>query len=256
MHWVLQNNIFNEAKYDELIQVLERFDIPYSCHKVIPFIGDIEPPYSGTTSNVITIGSYSMRHLAKTHSWTPGVFDLFQFDFPVQLSHWGENMLNADSVLTRFGDVEFIDDCHFIRPTDDSKSFAGAVFDRYKFDEWRERVRNLETNGASLDMDTQVQVCSLKEIYREIRYWIVKGQIVTSSVYKIGSRVSYYPNIDEQGDQFVRDMIGVWQPADAFVIDICETPQGYRIVEINTINAAGFYAADIQKLVMAFEENF
>lgn len=256
MHWVLQNNIFNESKYDELIQVLERFNIPHSCHKVIPFIGEIEPPYSGDTSNVICIGSYSMRHLAAKNAWSPGVFDLFSKNFKLQLHEWGENMLNYDSKVVEFQHVEFVDDYHFIRPIDDSKAFAGKVFDRYEFNEWRERVRNLETNGATLELETLVQVCSLKVIYKEIRYWIVKGQIVTSSVYKVGQRVHYYENIDEQADQFVKLMVSLWEPDDAFVIDVCETPDGYKVVEVNTINSSGLYAADVQKLVMALEDNF
>jgi hypothetical protein len=37
------------------------------------------------------------------------------------------------------------------------------------------------------------------------------------------------------------------------VIDVCSTPNGLKIVEINTINAAGFYAGNIQSLVLALE---
>lgn len=43
MHWVLQNNIFREEAYDNLVEVLERFDIPYSEHRVIPFVGTLVP---------------------------------------------------------------------------------------------------------------------------------------------------------------------------------------------------------------------
>jgi hypothetical protein len=48
-------------------------------------------------------------------------------------------------------------------------------------------------------------------------------------------------------------VIAIWQPLEAFVLDVCETQHGFRIVEINTINSAGFYAADIQNIVMALE---
>jgi len=37
---------------------------------------------------------------------------------------------------------------------------------------------------------------------------------------------------------------------------VCETDDGLRIVEINTLNAAGFYAADVQRLVMVLEAAF
>ncbi|MGV3619435.1 MAG: ATP-grasp domain-containing protein [Archangium sp.] len=41
---------------------------------------------------------------------------------------------------------------------------------------------------------------------------------------------------------------------EAFVIDIAETPNGLRIVELNTFNSAGFCAADVQRLVIAVED--
>lgn len=40
------------------------------------------------------------------------------------------------------------------------------------------------------------------------------------------------------------------------MIDVCDTEEGMKIVELNTLNAAGFYAADVQKLVLALEEAF
>jgi hypothetical protein len=47
---------------------------------------------------------------------------------------------------------------------------------------------------------------------------------------------------------------GGWQPQRAFVLDVAETADGPKIVEINTLNSAGFYAADIQRIVLALEE--
>jgi hypothetical protein len=66
--------------------------------------------------------------------------------------------------------------------------------------------------------------------------------------------VRYEDRVDERYDAFARDMIAIWQPLEAFVLDVCETQNGFRIVEINTINSAGFYAADIQNIVLALEE--
>ncbi len=46
-------------------------------------------------------------------------------------------------------------------------------------------------------------------------------------------------------------------PLETFVIDVCSVPgegegrHDIKIVEINTLNSAGYYAADIQKLIMA-----
>lgn len=258
MHWILQDNMFAEEAYNDLVFALERFNIPHSVHKVVPFVGELLPEPQLDTKNVICIGSYSMRHFARKHGWTPGVYDLEPYNFTLQLEHWGQHMLNADSHVCAFKDVKFQHEVQFLRPIDDSKHFAGRVFEQAEFEEWQHKVVDLkEQTGSSLSGDTMVQMCNPKQIYQEIRYWIVDGQIVTRSIYKTGTRVHYDSNVDERFDEYVWERINRvtgWQPERAFVIDVCDTPQGMKIVEINTINSAGFYAGDMQRLVMALED--
>ena len=43
MHWILQTNLFKEDEWDQMVATLERFGLPYSVHKVIPFIGELVP---------------------------------------------------------------------------------------------------------------------------------------------------------------------------------------------------------------------
>lgn len=42
--------------------------------------------------------------------------------------------------------------------------------------------------------------------------------------------------------------------ASAYVIDICRTDEGLKMLETNCINAAGFYEADLLKLVASIDE--
>jgi hypothetical protein len=49
-------------------------------------------------------------------------------------------------------------------------------------------------------------------------------------------------------------MVDLYKVAPAFVMDICLTPDGWKIVEINCVNCSGFYRGDLQKLVMALED--
>ena len=51
-------------------------------------------------------------------------------------------------------------------------------------------------------------------------------------------------------------MVDLFQLNGAFVIDICDTDKGWKIVECNCINCAGFYDVDIQKMLMAIEDHF
>ena len=253
MHWIIQENLFNETEWGTMIQTLDRWTIPYSVHKVIPFIGEIVPDPKPKQEKVICFGSYSLRHSAVKFGWTPGVYDLEPYNFIEQRKHWGDHMLNADSDVVEFKDVEF-DDIAFLRPIEDSKVFAGKVFEQAEFEDWQKKVCVLEEDwGTSLTRNTLVQVCKPKVIYSEYRYWIVNGEIVTKSLYKRGKQVLYSGDVDDRIDCFVSDMIAIWQPHLAYVIDVCETPNGIKIVEINTINSAGFYAGDVQSIIMALE---
>jgi len=254
MHWILQTNLFQEVEWARLVETLERFGLPFSVHKVVPFVGTLEPEPVLLAPKAVCFGSYSMRHSAKAHGWNPGVYDLFDQDFRAQKAAWGDRMLNADSRVMTFQDVR-LDRPTFLRPIDDSKCFAGGVFDPDDFESWRQRVCNLDEDyGTSLSPTTLVQLCASKTIHAEYRYWIVGGQIATRSLYKRGHRVVYATDVDERMDRFVEQAVAEWQPHRAFVLDVCDTPDGARIVEINTINSAGFYAGDVQRLVAALEE--
>lgn len=273
MHWILQDNLFNEQAYQTLLDTLVRFNIPHSIHKVIPFIGELTPEPEFDTNNIICMGSYSLRHCAKKNGWYPGVFDLEPFDFQVQLEHWGEHMLNYDSVVSKFKDAKFIEDEMFVRPIEDSKVFAGKVMNKDDFEKWQHSVVEMkEDYGQGENFgDTLIQVSPIKEIYAEYRFWIVKQKIVTASRYKIGNKVLYSSDIDQRIYNYVTKILRIknrifdpilsvhnngWEPHEAFVLDVCETSEGMKVVEINTLNAAGFYAANITDLVMSLENTF
>lgn len=273
MHWILQNNLFNEDAYQELLDTLETQKLPYSIHKVIPFIGELTEPEAPVVNGpVICMGSYSLRHAALNHGWSPGVFDLEPFDFQVQMQHWGSEMFNADSVVSRFEDVKFPAGAErmFMRPVADSKVFAGTVMEIAEFEEWQHKVCVLKEDfGNSLTKDTLVQTAEPKHILAEYRFWIVKGQIVSASLYKRGRTVVYSAFVDERIHQYVRSRIAEWCPAEAFCIDVAEhvPADGYfvaddeqfphiKIMEIGTMNSCGFYACNIPKLVDALESAF
>lgn len=256
MHWVLQNNLFDERGWDHLVSTLERLGIPYSVHKVVPFVGELVPPPEVSHSNVICVGSYSLRHEARRHGWSPGVFDLADIDFTTQREHWGSHLLNANARISAFGDA-VVNEPTFIRPTNDSKCFTGRVIEEAEFTAWQRAVKDLgSVDGSTLTPDTSIMLATPEEIHAEYRCWVVRGKVVTSSLYKRGARVFYQSDVDPLVVQYAQARVAEWAPCEAFVLDVCDTPRGMRIVEINTLNAAGFYAADLQQLVFALEEAF
>ena len=253
MHWVLQENIHQEWGMSRLIEVLLRERYTFSVHKVIPFVGEITPDIS-PANPVICIGSYSMGRVAKKKNWYPGIFSLDHVTFQMMKDHWGEHLLNADGVVTDFIDVSTSLNQFFIRPESDAKLFGGKVIGYEEYMTWCSEIMRSE-NGickeTGLRCDTPVITAAPKKIFRENRFWIVGGEVVTYSQYKIGDRVAHDANVDQDIIEFAIARVEEWEPCPAFVLDIALTPTGCKVIELNCINFAGFYAANIDNLVYA-----
>lgn len=68
MQWILKD--FEDTH--KLAEALERMGIPFSWHKVVPFIGKLDPAPGIVDSNaVVMFGSYSMWRTAKRKGGNP-----------------------------------------------------------------------------------------------------------------------------------------------------------------------------------------
>lgn len=263
MHWLLQTGFEYERGWTDLVETLDRQSIPYSMHKVIPFIGELVPRPPECLKHVFCVGSYAMRKSSQTHGWRPGVLDLEDVAsfHNLMACPWKERLLNRDSVVTTFGEAR-LDDTSFIRPVNDAKFFAGQIIEVEEFQDWQHRVCVLgEDYGDKLSASTEIQIARPKAIQAEYRFWIVNDRISTGSRYKMGGRVVYDRTIDEYIEAFVAmlcdpNSADYWRPESAYVVDVAGTPDGIKIVELNTINSCGFYAADVPKLVADLEAYF
>lgn len=251
-HWVLQNNLYSEEGFTSLTDALDRFGFPYSIHKCVPFVGTLEPDPSELPNPVIVMGSYTLARHAKERAWTPGAW-LDNLDFITQRDRWWDRMLNFDAQCGSFGKLTTRYQPFFIRPVHDTKSFTGMVIDWDYYTKWRDGIERMGPE-PDFNLDTQVMVCSKKEIYSETRCWIVDGRVVTASGYKVGTIKRYSDQVDQGITNFAQEMADIWSPNPAYVMDVAETPNGLKIVEINNLNSAGFYKADMQKLVWALHE--
>jgi hypothetical protein len=257
MHWILQEGFLSQSGRDSLVATLERFDIHYSVHSVVPRVGQLIPEPALEHRNVICMGSYSMRLAVVRNGWAPGIFDLLAQDFEQQRSHWGEHMLNFRSDVCTLADAKFTEERMFVRPTNDSKYFSGRVFTAPEFHDWRNSIFNSAGGtGTSVVPDTRIQVSKPVDIYAEYRFWVVKGEIVTQSLYKRANQPIYDGHVDERLSRFVQERIKEWAPSEAFVIDACDSANGMKVVEINTLNSSALYAADVQRLVLTLENTY
>jgi hypothetical protein len=255
MHWVIQDRIY-ETGFEVLKELLVRFDIPHDIVKVVPFshelIPEIEPK-----GLVMACGGTTLSKIAIQRGWTPGTFLNDDHDYRQWERHYGAELLNAGSTVSRFADVVPQEKPFFIRPCTDGKAFTGMVTDWPTFSEWQHKVVVLHEQDTSAYMsltgDTMVSYGPVRTIYREYRFFIVDGRAVTQSVYKVGTKVMYSADVEPDAIAYANRIASIWGPARAYCLDICLTPDGYRVMEINCINSAGFYAIDIPKFVDAIE---
>jgi hypothetical protein len=256
MQWILQQ--FEDTQ--KLADALDRLTIPYSWHKVVPFIGELVPDTQvRDPMAVVLFGSYALWRYAEARALSPGVFRIAPFVHEVP---WQPFMLNGpDATFLRINEIEekLQDDDHdwFIRPVADSKESAGTVKSTADIREIARKVMTLDESeipNGSLRHDTLMMLTPPVRILREWRIWIVNGSVVTYSLYKEGARVTYRHEIDEDVLTFAETLVRLndgYSPA--YVMDICRTEAGLRLVETNCINAAGFYAADLVKLAATID---
>jgi len=253
MHWVLQDNIFQEYGYDELLRALERYKIPYTQVKVIPFIHEMIPDID-FEEPVFVCGSTAMTKIAQKKGWKPGSFYNENFTYEAWSKGFGlDVILNADAIVGRFDEIDIPMGTFFIRPCEDTKSFSGEVMEPADFEEWRENVVGINEDLAPLKPETMIMISGIKEIYQEFRFFVVDTRVITGSTYKTGNMVRYSSVVDQDVKQFAEMLANHWQPTRAYVMDIARTPDGLKLIEINNINSAGFYDCDIGKIVEAIE---
>lgn len=264
LHWVVQSNLHNERGYPQLLAAIERRGLPLTRVRALPFTSklvsedQVIPPGADVVtlpdaevpdgSPIVAMGSYALARIAGERGWTPGAW-LRHLDVQTCLHRWGGLMLNANAWTGPLGRAE-VRGSMFVRPVHDSKTFTGQVFTPDEFTRWRERAMTLDGTGV-IDAATEVVVAPVQSIYQEVRCFVVAGRVVTASIYRRGGQVLYSEVSDTAPVGFAEMCLLTWRPQPCFVLDVCETPHGWRIVETNCLNAAGFYAADVDRLVGA-----
>jgi len=251
MYYVVQENIFRDYNYNNLLIALNRLDLSHEIVSIYPNRETII--FETERKDVFPFGGLKMARISKQYDWKPGTQMNDNHDFIVYKEKYKEHLLNYDSKVIKFGDLDSINLTDFFaRPTKDTKSFTGKI---YSFKEWKEYQENVLSigNHPLLNKDTDVQISTIKPIQQEIRVWIVKGEVITASQYKLGDQVLYSSNVDSAVIDYCKEMIKIFQLNDAFVMDICLTNNEYKIIECNCLNCAGFYQADLQKLLFSLE---
>lgn len=255
MHWIVNTSLKRELGYDSLIHNLDRQGVSHTLCRKPPFadylvgMEDDQPIMLDVPNPVFVTGTTSMNGVSENHGWNPGYIEAP--DFFECLEHWGNEMLNADSTTGELGSIRVPDQAFFVRPSNDGKAFSGTLMNPEEFAEFRDRITDI-TGWTSCPLDTIIQIAPIKEIWAEYRCYVVDGKFVTGSRYKTGKKVEYSEMEDDSAvTRYLEERLAEWNPRRAVVIDIAHTPDGYKVIETNSISSSGFYAIDMGKFVNA-----
>lgn len=207
-------------------------------------------PYGSTTFNALASRD---NILSKGFFFNAAAFSM-QNNFDV----WGKHMLNYGSRVCTFQELMNSstenDKLFFIRPNDDSKSFAGEVIRFEEIKEWYNKLSSVPDNNLSLN--TKIVASEPYNIQTEWRLWIVEKKVVAASKYRESFRLKKEEGCPAGVISFAERRCIEYTPHDVFVMDVCLSGDGYYIVECGCMNGAGFYKAKIDSIVKAVTDYF
>jgi len=257
MYILIQSNIHKDPDFDRIYPILEELKIPYEKIDLISTINKLE--IKENRDDVFVYGSVKLAMLAKENkNWKPGSFYGGNHLFEINSKFFGDNLLNFETEIRELGDkLEWNgNEEKFIKPYQFAKLFTGNIFTQKK---WENFVENTLSNPNTplINENSLIQISLPREIIKEARLWIVGKEIVEAVYYKILKDIPFEESVESEAIDFAKEMIKKFNVAEAFVMDVCLTDIGWKIVEINCINSAGFFPnADIKKIFHSLNNYF
>jgi hypothetical protein len=248
--WILQSNLWKEEKYDTIISLVDRYEIPYTVLDLIPFSDHLDLPCKAEEVQMV-FGSIRFAELVRSQGVATHFND--NFNWLVWSDVFKEDCLNWPSKITKISDFELpLDYDIFVRPVLDDKSFTGTVLRA------GDTFSSVQFATSKPKEDILIQVAPTRKIFQEYRFFVINGKVITGSIYRSGGSVVYrnlennYGNIEPT--EFAQMMVDKWCPSKMFVIDIASIENGYKIIEFGSIHNCGFYDCDLSKLIQKIQE--
>jgi hypothetical protein len=249
MHWVIQSNLFKPDTLARLMHALRCFELPYSLVE-IPAGGNTLLPDVAPRGKVFACGALKMAAICRAKGWSPGSFLNANFDSGVWEKQLPQHFLNAGAEICLAEAIAFgASETRFLRPALDNKLFDGQVLSGAQW-------RALYLASSHAMAGHQVLIAPVRQIQREYRVFMVQARAVTCPLYKMGGKPLLSTDVESDVIDYANALAQLWQPAEAYVIDIGRTEAGLKFIEFNNINSASFYACDEQKIVAALELAF
>lgn len=257
LHWVCQANLGTDKIHLQIKEACDHLGLKCTFVDRVPFSKDL--PDVPTNNPTIFYGSTRFVDLVfSSKKWSPAAFfDPKTFLTSIWGPAYGTYWINSESKITTLRKFAWEahppDRLYFVRPVRDMKEFTGGVWSYDQITRWNSGLIKTDLGEEQL-LDIPIIVGEPWKINTEWRLFIVNGKVSSASQYKKDGRLNVDSNVSKEVLEFGEDMCQIFSPHNIFVLDICESAGNLFVLEIGCVNSAGFYAADLKKIITDISE--
>lgn len=253
--WVVDTYLLDNAQYEmpqHFPDVVK--SLGYNCitTKYVPF-SDWNESLDGLdhTRPIIMYGTHNfIKQARKAKSLVPGDYCNEQ---NLKCSEWMTRypkdwLMNADCHWLPFGLLSSLIPTKslFLRPDSVGKLFAGRTV---KPEDFGEELKKID-DTSGVNNSTMIVVNDLVAIHAEYRFFVAEGIVVAGSQYRRDGKLDIRADYSDAA-KVMADKVATyeWQPDRCYVVDIAETDDGAKIIELNSMSCAGTYACDLAPII-------
>lgn len=254
--WLIEKNVFFDGNPERMAELAR--DLGMEC-RIIEYTDGQEVRAFPPGQHVVAYGSMGfIRDMVRAGMWRPTAwFDAETLSCHHYYQYWERYILQQGCRFMSLGEISRlraelyrelgVDDRLFIRPDDNLKSFAGTVVPLSEFDPWYQQ------NVRCYDLDPSLPclIARPRQILKEWRVVIAERQVLTASPYIGESRSAALDTVPQAVLALAGQIAGnsEFNPLPVYVMDIAQTPEGLRLLEIGSMNCASLYACDLRKII-------
>jgi hypothetical protein len=267
--WLFEKNVFEDGNPEQMSKIVRSkgmacAEVAFEC--VDGNEQELRPAKPLTfrdDERVMVYGSMNlMKWLLRQRKWPKFAwYDFQRLRCQSYYAHWGTFLLQQEYAFLPLAEVhrrwEWLfetfgrDGRIFVRPDDNAKSFAGGVVEVHGFGRWWE-LANFYQPGP----DCLAVVARPQAIHTEWRFVIGGRKVITGSRYRHNGVEELVADYPQEAVKFAEAVAGAdgFDPYPVYVMDVCQTDDGYRLVEIGSVCCASLYACDLERVIAAVTE--
>jgi ATP-grasp domain, R2K clade family 3 len=235
--------------------------------RVVKFLPALPPPKDIAGAEALPIdacvifrGTLTLiRHIHANRRWKPGGWCHFRnLACSTYYAHLGPFLLNRDYTLLpiaeaiRLAPQLFARHSSggqvFVRPDSVDKSFTGTLTDLASFGD--------KFFGTAFDPESVVVIARPRKLTYEWRLIVGNGRVIAGSQYRDANGPTEKPGCPDEVLRFAETILDsvAWRPAPMFIMDVCDSEDGLRLLELNSFGCSGHYSAGLEKIVASASE--